>query len=70
MPAIRPSNCMILGAGHPPFVFASNRPSSAIRSIRLPSVEQSLVHSKKLTGVRPDVKAEPPSERQARRRHG
>ena len=26
MPAMRRSNCIILGAGYPPFVFASKRP--------------------------------------------
>ncbi len=31
MPAMRRSNCMRLGVGHPPFVFASNRPISDIR---------------------------------------
>jgi hypothetical protein len=29
MPAIRRSNCMILGAGYLPFVFASIRPDAA-----------------------------------------
>lgn len=36
----------------------------------LPAREQSWAHGKQLAGVKPDAMAEPPSERQARRRHG
>ena len=33
MPAMRRSNCMVLCAGHPPFVSASKRPIAALRCV-------------------------------------
>lgn len=42
MPAIRRSDCMILGTGHPPFVFTSKRPVNDIRCIEWPAAKQSL----------------------------
>ena len=41
MPAIRRSNCMILGAGHPPFVFASKRPTAVLRKFDSRSLKRS-----------------------------
>jgi len=43
MPAMRRSNCIILGAGHPPFVFASKRPKADLAAVGIAARHLSFV---------------------------